>query len=77
MSDSAAGPQPRESPQPDGIELDLDIMDSALAALDSDDLASAEALAAGLGDTPAEPGVSAESSAGGGGAEQPPPDRPG
>lgn len=83
MTDSEAGPHTSKNLQPRGIERDLNIMDSALAALDSDDLETAEALAAGLGhtpaerDTPAEPGVSAEPGAGGGGAEQPSPDRPG
>ena len=77
MSDSAA------SPQPHGIEQDFDVIDSALTALASDDLEAAEALAAGLGNTPAEPGAPAEPGTpaepgpDGGGSEQPSPDRPG
>ncbi|MXW98609.1 MAG: hypothetical protein F4118_03730 [Acidimicrobiaceae bacterium] len=38
----------RQTAQLEGIERDLDTVDSALAALDSDDLEGAEALAAGL-----------------------------
>ncbi len=38
----------RQTAQLKGIERDLDTVDSALAALDSDDLEGAEALAAGL-----------------------------
>ena len=37
-----------QTAQLEGIERDLDTVDSALAALDSDDLEGAEALAAGL-----------------------------
>ena len=77
MSDSAADPQPSENLQPRGIEHDLDIIDSALVALDSDDLEAAEALAAGLGGTPAQSGASAEPGADGGGSEQTSADRPG
>jgi hypothetical protein len=38
----------RQAAQLQGIERDLDTVDSALAALDSDDLEGAEALAAEL-----------------------------
>ena len=38
-----------QTAQLEGLERDMDIVDSALAALDSDDLDGAEALAAELG----------------------------
>ncbi len=45
----AAEPEPdTEAAQLEGIERDLDTVDAALSALDSDDLSAAEALAAEL-----------------------------
>ncbi len=48
-SQVTAEPEPdTEAAQLEGIERDLDTVDAALSALDSDDLAAAEALAAEL-----------------------------
>jgi len=45
----------RRTAQLEGIERDLDTVDAALSALDSDDLEGAEALAAELGDSTGDP----------------------
>ena len=57
VTDETNGPPPpdaeveRQTAQLEGIERDLDTVDAALSALDSDDLEGAEALAAGLEDS--------------------------
>lgn len=47
----------RRTAQLESIERDLDTVDAALSALDSDDLEGAEALAAGLEDSTGDPGA--------------------
>ena len=44
----------RRAAQLEGIERDLDTVDAALSALDSDDIEGAEALAAGLDESAGE-----------------------
>ena len=61
VTDEANGPPPpdaeeaRRTAQLEGIERDLDTVDAALSALDSDDLEGAEALAAELEDSAGDP----------------------
>ncbi len=61
VTGEASGPPPpdagraRRAEQFEGVERDLDTVDAALAALDSDDLEGAEALAARLEDSAGHP----------------------